>query len=749
MIISSDLIHASIKRMKRSGIDPEALDEKYGDGDRSKYATGTQRRIRLASLTSQMRDPGDVRAALERIIEGNDLLGVNYLEIGASRARSICRIHLRDANGSTVGYGTGSMVGPGVILTNHHVIGSADDARYSFAEFDYQYDINGVDKPVATFALLADPAPIGNTALDFCLVAVAPRTLDGRRSIEEFGWLPLNSAPGKSILGEYLTIIQHPGGERKQICARENKLLKYDNAGTTLWYKTDTVAGSSGSPVFNDTWQVIALHHSGVPAKDDQGRWLTIDGKVEDGPIDETRVKWIANEGIRISSIFGYLRDSRPNDALADAVLKASAAPERRVSTETPAAAAAGPVQEFRDGELRVVIPVRVTVRVGDVAVPAPRLGPIIPPAAMGGAGAAAPAGRRVLLVPAGIERVVVDQSNYDERPGYDPDFLSKRLARGRAGGRELTVPLPRPGQALEPQVLKFKLADKELTELRYWNYSVVMNKTRHLAFFSIVNVDADKRPQGAGRNGDVWYADTRISEEYQLGKDFYAKQRDLEIDRSQNPFDRGHLTRRLDAQWGDDDEISKQRGDDSFHWTNCSPQHWQFNQGKKRWAGLEDYVIDGFAGGSGRRACVINGPVFDAPLSTIGPDGRIVPKVDGKPHKDPTFGGVAIPKLFFKVVVCDREGELAAAGFLMSQEDLLATTDRVQGMPEPPEEKLTDAEAKLFQVSIVDIAKLTDLNFGAVAGAEKSVDEILEVAPRPIADLADVQLGLRRRSGC
>ena len=43
---------------------------------------------------------------------------------------------------------------------------------------------------------------------------------------------------------------------------RENKLIKYTDH--TLWYQTDTVAGSSGSPVFNNSWQVAALHHLGA-----------------------------------------------------------------------------------------------------------------------------------------------------------------------------------------------------------------------------------------------------------------------------------------------------------------------------------------------------------------------------------------------------------------------------------------------------------------------------------------------------
>ena len=45
----------------------------------------------------------------------------------------------------------------------------------------------------------------------------------------------------------------------------ENRLINVDDNFVT--YSTDTTQGSSGSCVLNDQWQVIALHHSGVPRK--------------------------------------------------------------------------------------------------------------------------------------------------------------------------------------------------------------------------------------------------------------------------------------------------------------------------------------------------------------------------------------------------------------------------------------------------------------------------------------------------
>ena len=58
-----------------------------------------------------------------------------------------------------------------------------------------------------------------------------------------------------------MTIIQHPLGGPKQIAITANQVVNtYDYR---LQYTTDTQPGSSGSPVFNDDWKVIALHHAG------------------------------------------------------------------------------------------------------------------------------------------------------------------------------------------------------------------------------------------------------------------------------------------------------------------------------------------------------------------------------------------------------------------------------------------------------------------------------------------------------
>jgi endonuclease I/V8-like Glu-specific endopeptidase len=243
--------------------------------------------------------------ALERIMGASDLMSVNYLEIGLRAARCVGRISIRTRTGQTLGYGTGFTVSPRLLITNNHVLDSADVAATSRVEFNFQEDAAG--NPLQSVVLNLEPGTffVTDEKLDFTVVAVSPRSAGGV-DLGGFCWLPLIEQEGKVIIGEYLNIIQHPNGEPKQLALRENQLL--DLLPDFLHYHTDTAPGSSGSPVFNDQWEVVGLHHSGVPRVNAEGQVLTRDGVVWREEMGEHRIDWIANEGVRTSRIVQALR---------------------------------------------------------------------------------------------------------------------------------------------------------------------------------------------------------------------------------------------------------------------------------------------------------------------------------------------------------------------------------------------------------------------------------------------------------
>lgn len=727
MLIKPSLIAGAEQRFKQAKFSPAELNRKLGDGPLK--MDPEKRQLRLRQLMSQTDDTEKAQIGLERIIQGNDLDSINYLAKGTQASHPVCRIQLRDARSNLLGYATGFLIGPNVLITNHHVFGKPADAANSIADFDYELDVAGMERTPVRFAF--EPAKLfyTNDKLDFSLAAVAPVSQSGGRNLADFGWLPLSGEPGKGDPGEYLTIIQHPNGQTKQVCVRENKLLKY--VDDFVWYLTDTTPGSSGSPAFNRFWQVLALHHAGVPHKNSRGQTLTKDGKVWDSSMDESSIDWIANEGVRVSAIVADLKVAVGPHPQVKALLNQPTLP----APPPPVGPEMGRVPfgakpygndlwlEQSGDTTSLVVPIRIPIAVfkqdrPDIPISKPN-----PPAPVA-PGIAGPIGGTRIGAITGLpmEAVNIDQTTLGSRPGYKAAFI---------GSGKLSVPLPKIPASLKSKVAT--LTDKpSQSELKYFNYSVVMNKQRKFAFFSCVNIDGGLQQDVGKREGDSWKKDPRIKEDFQIGDEFYKQQKTFEVDRDANPFDRGHLVRRLDATWGKTVAEAKQHGDDSFHFTNATPQFFSFNQGKQLWAGLEDFTRDILLKGE-EKGIVMNGPVFDGPDA----DDDALPDPSGSPHKDPSFGGVSIPKYFWKILVTKADGGgLKAMAFLMSQRNLVMAIARIQEADLL--EKLSAEDVSVFQVSIADLIKLTKLDFGKLADADSH--EATSVGPRLIESFDDIR---------
>jgi endonuclease G len=675
VLVPKNLIASSERRLT---FDPNKLSKQLDRRNPIDNEPPDRVKIRLAVAQSQGPD------VLERIIVGNDLKPVNYLEKGIDVARAVGRIHKRDSQlGNLLDYATGFLISPHLLLTNHHVFGSPDEARLSEVEFNYQKNKDGAWVGSEFFELQPDTFFFADEQLDFAVVAVAQTARQSGKPLAIFGWLTLNPQIGKVSPGEYLTIIQHPSGEDKQIALRENQLLKIDRH--TLWYRTDTAPGSSGSPVLNDVWQVVALHHSGVPEKDAHGNYLTLDGKPYEEPIDGSKIKWIANEGIRVSNLVASLQAAYGNHSLVRGIFDTSSSkpsssvPNNSQSQEPPMpsdaidlagnhltygkrtnqsskpsydesvvetyslqSATAGQVEvelAADTGTIRLNIPLTITIELGSVGGV-----PVVSPSAIIG------------------EEKVKPVTDYSDRKGYDPDFL------GSNGQR---VPLPELTDDMKRDCAINRRAARGLDEyvLPYHHFSLVMNKVRKMAFYTAVNIDGTSVNR-LGRD-DKWIADPRIGKDEQTDNSLYAN----------NDLDRGHLVRRLDPVWG---SVAQAANVDTFHFTNCSPQHRDFNQSDVTWQGLENYILDN-AIAEKFRVSVFTGPVFR--------------------NDDWEYRGVKLPREFWKVLVMVNQGKLSATGYLLSQEKLIRDL-RDEAFSD-------DKRVRTYQVPIQAIEDLTGLSFG------------------------------------
>jgi V8-like Glu-specific endopeptidase len=72
---------------------------------------------------------------------------------------------------------------------------------------------------------------------------------------------PISNLPPSIGDGQRAYIIGHPNGGTLSYSLQDNLLLDFENH--LIHYRTPTDKGSSGSPVFNNQWVLIGLHHSG------------------------------------------------------------------------------------------------------------------------------------------------------------------------------------------------------------------------------------------------------------------------------------------------------------------------------------------------------------------------------------------------------------------------------------------------------------------------------------------------------
>jgi hypothetical protein len=231
-----------------------------------------------------------VSAQLERKIR--DDLG--YLDIAVWRTRmgeieaQVCRVE------SPSSMGTGFLLGPDVVITNYHVmvdvIKNPARARDVIIRFDYKRLADGTTlNPGTAFRLatnewLLDESPYSSTdrlndpgdqtptteELDYVLLRLdddpgnQPVAADkAEPEAPKRKWIEAKEPIATLTVDAAVFIVQHPEAWPLKLAMDTKSVLKTNINGTRVRYRTNTEKGSSGSPVFNDHWELAALHHSG------------------------------------------------------------------------------------------------------------------------------------------------------------------------------------------------------------------------------------------------------------------------------------------------------------------------------------------------------------------------------------------------------------------------------------------------------------------------------------------------------
>lgn len=245
----------------------------------------------------------DLPEVQEKIVHHNDLLPVGFLDGARRAAVAVARASVPRFDGGAatllpsgnpaIYNGSGWLITGDLWMTNHHVLeargrgeapASDDDFRLqaegTALRFDYDSaEAAGTEASVAKFEAR-------HRGLDYAVLRLAADS--GRRR------LTLAPAPLRPSTDERVpvNIVQHPEGGPKQIAIRNN--LVTAATAKDLRYFTDTQSGSSGSPVCDDQWRVVALHRSSKAV-----RGVKFQGK---------STAWV-NVGTQIHAILDHLQE--------------------------------------------------------------------------------------------------------------------------------------------------------------------------------------------------------------------------------------------------------------------------------------------------------------------------------------------------------------------------------------------------------------------------------------------------------
>ncbi len=469
----------------------------------------------------------------ERLIGKSNLEQVNFLSRGQRAAQTVGRISVFSQHDIPIGTGSGFLVGPGLLLTNHHVLETLQQADSgSYVLFDYEYDADNRLKTTERFDLSSDLF-FTDQDLDFTFVAVAMTGSQGT-DIREFGAMRLIEESGKALKGEPVSILQHPGGLPKQIAIRDSTVV--GRKGDFIYYFADTNSGSSGSPVVNDQWFPVALHHRSVPDYFEP-------------------CKYVANRGIRVSSIYTKLRAAaNSGNKMAERIVERLTQPVKPPSQTTTIAGSANSQH--------------VT---------------------------------EALVEP-------FHELPYDNRKGYDQDFLGSRVPMPMVIDPD-AIAAPRIDTTSPKFLLKYEHFSLVMHRERRLAIFTAAN----------VDASAARKKPEAGKNysrkalgglrdndREKWFMDPRIAPSHQLPDKFFQKDR--------QSFDKGHVVMRAEVAWGDSyDELRRANGD-TYHTTNCSPQVADFNRAafgfQGLWGQLENIVL---AAAKSERLSVFAGPILSA----------------------------------------------------------------------------------------------------------------------------------------
>lgn len=522
--------------------------------------------------------------------------------------------------------GTGFIVGDGVMMTNRHV---AQLFAEGLGQEQLQF-INGQTSNVNFTHELGQPVGIDFAVDDILMIHpfwdMALLEVSGL----EIPPLDILAENASDLAGRDVAVIGYPAFDGRNNAELQFRIFRgsfnvkrlqpgrlnnrakvrsFGNRVDAATHDCSTLGGNSGSCVIDvGTGKVVALHFA--------GRYLEANYAV---PMSElARDARVHDKGVNFNA-------ARPAQ---DPPWIRSWLEADRIDEDTGSVI---PVSRDRyDGDAVWTIPLQVSVTVGQ-------------PLRSSDDGQLPSADTEALVEP-------FHEETYDNRKGYDPEFLGPEVALPEVADTSLLSHLDN-GDHVIP----------------YQHFSLAVHKIRRMALYTAANIDGlpeHRKPDpnksysrralsGLGPNDhEKWFTDPRIPALHQLPDKFFTKDR--------TAFDKGHLVRRDAVAWGETFADLRRANGDTYHVTNCSPQVKEFNRSNfgGLWGKLENIVLDQLEDDHDIYS-VFSGPIFsddDDPFAGVDDVGAVT---------------VLIPKAYWKIVVAPNAArdDLETYAFRLEQD--------------------------------------------------------------------------------
>ncbi len=219
---------------------------------------------KLALFSAEAVGHPDAGGMLEKIFGDTGFMSPEKIRLGLKRCEAVGRVEELTGDGVGTGFAipgnelSGGWPDHWLFVTNNHVMSTtdADALRIPNAQVTFHALRDGGGKPFTTrFVRILRESPPDQ--LDYSVLELAAQP----PGLEPF---PIAETLPTINGGQRLYVIGHPRGGGLMFSMQDNRLIDYGApADFRVHYRTPTEPGSSGSPVFNGGWELVALHHSG------------------------------------------------------------------------------------------------------------------------------------------------------------------------------------------------------------------------------------------------------------------------------------------------------------------------------------------------------------------------------------------------------------------------------------------------------------------------------------------------------